>query len=78
MTIRRAPYNFQAVQTRAASDALRELAADADRGGIIGVVVGYVTSDRNHRARLAGVCEHDVNLAYRVCGKLARYLEKMD
>lgn len=78
MSVRRAPYNFQASLTRATADALRDLALAADRGEIIGVAVGYVTVEREHRARFAGICEHDANVAYRVNGRLGKYLLEMD
>lgn len=71
MAVRRGPFNLHHVNALRTAQALRELADMAERGGVIGVAVGYVTPDRAHRAMFAGVCERDRALAYLLAGKMS-------
>jgi len=74
MPVKSAPYNIQQVHAIRTAQALRELADRAERGEIVGAVVGYVVTDRSLRASLSGVCDRDRALAYLVAGKLSSAL----
>ncbi len=70
MSVRRAPFNLQAAHAHRTATALREMAEMADEGRLIGVAVGMVMADNNHKAFVAGVCEKNTALAYLLAGKL--------